>query len=84
MGHLIKDFFLIFFQCPEIVTSKQYNGCPLLNLQISTVQTRCRAATNPKNSINDFLNDKIKLYQEYLSRRGGGGGGGGSLQKYAM
>ena len=36
-GPLNQGLFPDFFQCPEIVTSKQYNGCPLLNILISTV-----------------------------------------------
>ena len=64
---LNSGLFPNFFECSEVVTSKQYKGCPLVNLPITSVlQTRSRTANNPENSTDEFLNGKIEVYQEYL------------------
>ena len=64
-GSLNKLLFPQFSECTTIITNKKYKDCPLPDLPVSAVCTRGRAASNPENSVEDFLVKKIVLYTEY-------------------
>ena len=67
-GSLNKLLFPQFSECTTIITNKEYKDWPLPDLPVSAVCTRGRAASNPENSVEDFLVKKIVLYTEYINK----------------